>query len=231
VVVTDDMVRQCAKSGSEWEIESEGGEQTPVPLFSTGLDGVPRSHLAPPWAAHHLDRVPAACPDHSLRLALAGDEPFLLTMLFYAAHANEGPDARPWALLANPALARYVVGFGRAGDLGVVAESADRPVGAAWVRLFADDERGYGWVDDETPELAIAVAPEFVGRGLGTRMMRELLGHARSRYRAMSLSVRKDNPARRLYVRFGFAPIGEVNNRVGGVSETMVLRFGEGEQA
>jgi len=161
--------------------------------------------------------------DPALRLARADDEPFLLTMLFHAAHAHEEPGARPEQLLETPALARYVVGFGRAGDLGVVAEAAHGPVGAAWVRRLAGDDRGYGWVDDDTPELAIAVAPELVGRGLGTRMMRALLDHARGRYPAISLSVRKSNPARRLYLRLGFTPVQEVTNRVGTLSETMLL--------
>ena len=163
----------------------------------------------------------------SLRHARADDEPFLLRMLFYAAHANDEPGATPEQLLANPALARYVVGFGRAGDLGVVAEGGRGPVGAAWVRLLAGDNRGYGWVDDDTPELAIAVAPAWVGKGLGTEMLRELLGAARGRYPAISLSVRRDNPARRLYLRLGFAAVKEVTNRVGGLSDTMELRLEE----
>jgi ribosomal protein S18 acetylase RimI-like enzyme len=161
----------------------------------------------------------------TLRPARAGDEPFLLTMLFYAAHAHDEPGARPEQLLANPALARYVAGFGRAGDLGVVAEGAGAPAGAAWVRLLAGENRGYGWVDDEIPELAIATMPEAVGRGLGTRMLEQLLREARAFYPGVSLSVRRDNPARRLYLRMGFLPVQEVTNRVGGVSETMVLRF------
>jgi len=136
-------------------------------------------------------------PDQSsapiLRFARADDEPFLLTMLFYAAHAGDDPSARPEHLLSIPSLARYVVAFGRAGDLGLIAEGTRGPVGAAWVRLLAGDDRGYGWVDDETPELAIAVAPELRG----------------------------------LYLRLGFLPREEKTNRVGGVSETMVLRFAE----
>jgi len=162
-----------------------------------------------------------------LRLAHAHDEPFLLTMLFYAAHADHEPEARPSQLLTDPALAHYVVGFGRPGDLGVVAEGEGGPLGAAWVRLLAGDDRGYGWVADDTPELVVAVAPRIVAGGLGTRMMRELLARARGHYPAISLSVRQDNPARRLYLRLGFVPIKEVTNRVGGVSETMVLRFPE----
>lgn len=164
----------------------------------------------------------------SLRPAHAGDEPFLLAMLFYASHADDEPGVRPEHLLTNPALARYVVGFGRAGDLGVIVEAERGPVGAAWVRISTGDDRGYGWVDDDTPELATAVAPEVVGRGLGTRMLRELIDRARNRYPAISLSVRKDNPARRLYLRLGFVPVREVANRVGGVSETMALRLGDG---
>lgn len=160
-----------------------------------------------------------------LRPAQPEDEPLLLTMLFYASHAFDEPEACPERLLAVPALARYVVGFGRAGDLGLVAERSGRPVGAAWVRLLTGADRGYGWVDDDTPELAIAVEPAFVGQGVGTSMMRELIVQALDRYPALSLSVRANNPARRLYLGFGFTPIHQVANRVGGVSETMVLRL------
>jgi ribosomal protein S18 acetylase RimI-like enzyme len=146
-------------------------------------------------------------------------------MLFRAAHAEDAPGALPQHLLANPALARYVVGFGGEGDLGVVAEGAGDLSGAAWVRLMVGAARGYGWVDDVTPELAIAVTPDQVGTGLGTRMLEELLVHARGRFPAVSLSVRRDNPARRLYVRLGFVQVAEVVNRVGGLSDTMLLRF------
>jgi hypothetical protein len=43
----------------------------------------------------------------------------------------------------------------------------------------------------------------------------------------VSLSVRADNPARRLYERAGFRPVAgsDVTNRVGGTSLTMVIRF------
>ncbi|MBV9946311.1 MAG: GNAT family N-acetyltransferase, partial [Myxococcales bacterium] len=134
-----------------------------------------------------------------LRPVRAEDEGFLLTMLFFAAHADLEPGVTPAHLLANPALARYVVGFGRPGDLGVIAIRGDVPVGAAWLRLLAGSDRGYGWLDDDTPELAVAVLPEAVDAGVGTAMLTELLARARERYPAVSLSVRANNPARRLY--------------------------------
>jgi ribosomal protein S18 acetylase RimI-like enzyme len=166
--------------------------------------------------------------DLQLRPASACDEAFLLTTLFYASHANNQPGVLPGHLLGNPALARYVVGFGRPDDLGVVALRGEALVGAAWVRLLVGSERGYGWVDDDTPELAVAVLPEAVNSGVGTAMLTDLLARARERYPGVSLSVRADNPARRLYLRLGFEPVAEVANRVGGVSQTMRLRFARG---
>jgi len=149
-------------------------------------------------------------------------------MLFYAAHAHDEPGRRPEDLLADPKLAAYVTGFGQrpGADLGVIAEIDGGPIGAAWVRVLAGDARAYGWVDDAIPELAIAVLPGVVASGVGTRMLTELIDRARGLFPGVSLSVRSDNPARRLYERLGFTSVAEVVNRVGGRSETMVLRFG-----
>ena len=89
------------------------------------------------------------------------------------------------------------------------------------------DEAAYGYVDDRTPELAIAVDPGRSGQGIGGAMLARLLSEAERRFAAVSLSVRADNDARRLYERFGFRPVDgrEVENRVGGTSITMVRRF------
>jgi ribosomal protein S18 acetylase RimI-like enzyme len=163
-----------------------------------------------------------------VRTATPADERFLLEMLYCATHSDLEPGVTPEHLLTNPALARYVSSFGRDGDLGVVAlpgATGDEPVGAAWVRLLVSPDRGYGWVDDAIPELAIAVAPSAIGSGVGTAMLTELLRRARERYPGVSLSVRSTNPAHRLYIRLGFEDVARVQNRVGGVSHTMVLRF------
>lgn len=172
----------------------------------------------------------------ALRSARPEDEPFLWAMLLHAAHAGDEV-ASPDDLRAIPELARYVEGWGRPGDVGVVASAAgatgatggagDRLVGAAWVRLLVGEGRGYGWVDDATPELAIAVAPGGEGRGVGSALLRRLLDDLEGTVPAVSLSVRADNPARRLYARLGFVAVdgSDVGNRVGGTSLTMVRRY------
>ena len=55
----------------------------------------------------------------------------------------------------------------------------------------------------------IAVAPEFRGRGIGSALIEELIAEARSSGRSVSIHVEMQNPARALYERLGFVPVGE----------------------
>jgi ribosomal protein S18 acetylase RimI-like enzyme len=145
----------------------------------------------------------------TLREATRDDEAFLWEMLHLAVFVPPGATAVPKAALADPDLARYVRGWGRTGDAGVVAlMSMDEPVGAAWLRLWSAKDRGYGFINVETPELTIAVRPEYRGRGVGTRLLDHLLQSADQVHRSVSLSVSVLNPAVRLYRRFGFIPVG-----------------------
>ncbi len=62
---------------------------------------------------------------------------------------------------------------------------------------------------------------EYRGQGIGPALLGQLLDAAESQeIRALSLSVEKDNPALRLYERFGFTPLAEADNAV-----TMLRRF------
>jgi [ribosomal protein S18]-alanine N-acetyltransferase len=138
-----------------------------------------------------------------IRRAGAQDLPFLRDMLRHAYYAR-------WGTEADVPLERYVAGWGRQGDTALVAVDEFQPVGAAWYRVFPADEPGYGFVDEQTPELTIAVVPSRRGKGLGEQLLSELLGEARREgYRQVSLSVEPDNPAIRLYEQHGFTKVGE----------------------
>jgi GNAT superfamily N-acetyltransferase len=64
----------------------------------------------------------------------------------------------------------------------VIATRDDQPIGAAWVRLFLGNDKTGAYLDDHTPELAIAVHPDQIGQGVGTALLRELFEVARGRY-------------------------------------------------
>jgi GNAT superfamily N-acetyltransferase len=142
-----------------------------------------------------------------LRVASAEDAAFLQHMLAVAADWRQ-LRPRPVAdVLAEPALARYIAGWPRADDLGMIAVE-DGPIGAAWWRLFTAEDPGYGFVDEATPEISIGVLPEARGRGVGGRLLRALIEQALAReLPGLSLSVEPDNPAKRLYERLGFRPV------------------------
>jgi ribosomal protein S18 acetylase RimI-like enzyme len=145
-----------------------------------------------------------------LRPASAADLPVLTRMLTLAADWRPGSDVRSeQEALDDPHLRRYVDGWPRAGDAGVVAlDGSCRPLGAAWFRFFTTSEPGYGFVDSATPEVSLAVEEGLRGRGIGEALLREILRAARVRgVEAVSLSVEPDNPARRLYERVGFTPV------------------------
>jgi ribosomal protein S18 acetylase RimI-like enzyme len=115
-----------------------------------------------------------------------------------------------WGNEADVPLERYVAGWGRPGDSAFVAIDEFQPVGAAWYRLFEQDEPGYGFVDEGTPELTIAIVPSRRGKGLGRELLTKLLDQARAEgYPQVSLSVEPDNPAIRLYEEHGFETVGE----------------------
>jgi ribosomal protein S18 acetylase RimI-like enzyme len=150
------------------------------------------------------------------------DESILWTMLMYAAHESSVDTVRK-----NPLLDRYVKDWGRNGDFGLVAIDNTHSLGAAWLRLFASDNRGFGYVDEGIPELAIAVSPEDRGKGIGTKLLMQTIELARSLYPAISLSVRANNPVLNLYQRVGFVKVdgSEILNRTGVSSFNMIYNF------
>lgn len=135
------------------------------------------------------------------------DHPFLRAMLVEAAFP---PGAeRPPDPLADDHVARYLDGWGRPGDHGLVAWEDGTPVGAAWTRLLPPGRPGYGFVDAATPELAVAVADGHRGTGRGRALVVGALDRAAAHgIPQVSLSVAATNVvAADLYRSIGFVEV------------------------
>lgn len=78
---------------------------------------------------------------HTIRTLTADDEAIAWEMLQLDAHEPSLASLR-----AQPELTRYVEGWGREGDVGVVAVDGDCALGTAWVRLWPTEDKGYGYV-------------------------------------------------------------------------------------
>ena len=148
-----------------------------------------------------------------IRRGSHADVAFMRSMLAHAYHW------RVAGLEAEIPLSRYVDNWGREGDVALIAAEGPNRVGAAWFRRFTAAEPGYGFVDEQTPELTIAVVPSRRGKGAGKDLLEALLDRARADgYSAISLST--DPRQVGYYERFGFAKVGETPHAV-----TMLARL------
>src|SRR6266699_3034934 len=98
--------------------------------------------------------------------------------------------------LLLPVNRKYVEGWGRPGDAGVIAvDQTERPLGAAWYRLYPNEAPGYGFISPTIPELTIGVRVDARGQGIGSALLPALIALAQSQgYAALSLSVDRNNP-------------------------------------
>lgn len=147
----------------------------------------------------------------TIRTIQTQDVSFLWDMTYEAAAVSEGMRALgKERALALPANRKYVQGWGRPGDAGVIAVSrTEQPLGAAWYRLYPEEAPGYGFVSSTIPELTIGVCEHARGQGIGYTSLQALIALAENQgYPTLSLSVDRNNPALHLYERCGFHDAG-----------------------
>ena len=96
----------------------------------------------------------------------------LKDFLYEAIFIPEGVEPPSRDIVEKPELRVYTDGFGtKSGDNCLVAIHDGKKVGAVWTRIMND----YGHVDDETPSFAISLYKEYRRKGIGTRLMEEML--------------------------------------------------------
>ena len=135
----------------------------------------------------------------------------LKDMLYEAIYQPDENNLIPRSVIETPEVDAYIKDFGkRADDYCLVADLDGKIIGAVWIRIISGEIKGFGYIDDQTPEFAISLFKECRGQGIGTRLMIEMIEYLRkSGYKQTSLSVQKENYAVKLYLRMGFKVIRE----------------------
>ena len=159
----------------------------------------------------------------AIRPATAADLGFLEEMLFEAFFWDPAAPRPAFSeFRGDPEFRKLLSAWGRRGDRAVIAGDGDALLGAAWYRLWTPQVHSYGFVDEQTPELAIGVGPAHRSRGIGRALVHALVRAARDDgFAALSLSVSPRNFAHKLYESEGFRKVGE-----SGTSWTMVRTVG-----
>lgn len=135
------------------------------------------------------------------------DLPLMEEFLYQAIFQRPGTPVIPRSELEKPSIRVYIDRFGEyPDDHCLCAELDGAVVGMVWVRNI----KGFGSIDETTPEFAISLLPDARGKGIGTALMRAMLKLLREKgYPQTSLAVQKDNYAVKMYKSVGFAVIGE----------------------
>lgn len=142
------------------------------------------------------------------RTLLAEDQDQLWHWLHLALWDPPPASLRPLQVLQSPEVRIYAEGWGKATDVGIVAQISDVDAGACWVRLLPAGV-GLASVDAETPQLGIALERSYQNKGYGRRLLVETLRSASAAgYRQVSLTVHPANPAQYLYESCGFQRAG-----------------------
>ena len=155
-----------------------------------------------------------------IRAGTKQDLSFLKEMLFEAFFWNPEMDRPDFDDFSNhPEFKKLLTGWGGSGDSAVIAEVDDTAVGVAWYRFWTEDNHSYGFVDENTPELGIAVHSNFRSQGIGRVLLRKIIEMARNEgIKTISLSVDPNNYACKFYGSEGFIKVGE-----SGTSWTLLL--------
>ena len=192
----------------------KGGNGRIVPLSSNG-----RISLNDVFAVAEKPRSKEM--DYIIRKITDSEINVLEEMVYQAIFQHEGAAPLPKDVIRKPEVDVYIENFGKKDDYCLVAEVDGKIVGAVWVRVLAGEVKGYGNIDDKTPEFAISLLPEYRYKGIGTALMNGMLEKLKKRgYEQTSLSVDKDNYAVRMYQKVGFEIIAEQAH-----DYLMVLKF------
>ena len=116
----------------------------------------------------------------------------------------------PYEIVNQPEIKIYTEDFGKPDDFCLVAEIDEKIIGAAWTRILCGGIKGFGNIDDSTPEFAVSVCKEYRNKGIGTKLMINMLQLLKDNgYKKASLAVQKDNYAVMMYKKIGFEIVNE----------------------
>ena len=101
-------------------------------------------------------------------------------VLYEAIYQPDKNNLIPRSVLNIPEVNAYIGNFGKKNDdYCLVADFAEKIIGAVWVRIISGDIKGYGYVDDHTPEFAISLFEEYRNQGVGSRLMTAMIDYLR----------------------------------------------------
>ena len=158
---------------------------------------------------------------YEIRLIDKPDIHILEKFLYNTIYIPDGSTPLDKSIIYNKEIYNDLEGVRKDDDIVLGCEYNNKIVALSWSRILNGEVKGYGNIDDKTPEIAISVLKGYRNKGMGTSLLKEHLKVLKNNnYKRVSLSVNKENYALDLYKKLGFDIIKENNE-----DYIMVLNF------
>jgi len=143
--------------------------------------------------------------NYTIRAARPSEIHLLEDFIYEAIFQRDEKNLLPRNVINQPEIRVFIEGFGKPDDLCLLADIDGKIVGAVWTRILCGEVKGFGNIDNRTPEFAISLYKEYRNKGIGTALMKSMLQLLKEcGYKQTSLAVQKDNYAVRMYKNVGF---------------------------
>lgn len=121
--------------------------------------------------------------------------------ILWTALNPDGVTGRARSILKDPSIRLYYEDWGKPDDIGFAAIKDGEMVGAIWSRIKGCVTREYA----EYPEMGLGVLPEYQNMGIGSLLMKNIIGSCRKRYPGLRLGINgKAVRVLSFYNKFGF---------------------------
>lgn len=147
----------------------------------------------------------------SIRAIFPEEYPLMEDIMYESIYQPDPENPYPKEVIYYPQVQVYWDDWGQGKDDHCLVALVEGTIaGAVWIRTFQGELKGFGCIDEQTPEIAIALFEAYRNQGIGTQMMIQIINLMKAEgYSQVSLSITKGNPAIRLYERLGFKTIDE----------------------
>lgn len=146
------------------------------------------------------------------------DYSFLKEMMYEAIFVPVEEKPVPQSILDLPEISKYYKNWNET-DFGLIIQTNNQNIGAVWCRYFTKENKGYGYISDDIPELSMAIHKDYQNKGFGSILIKEIYKTAKNKgVKSISISVDKRNKAVNFYLKHGFQIYAEP-----GTDYTMVI--------
>ncbi len=129
----------------------------------------------------------------------------VLPIFMYNAIPQDDDDLLDIDVIKEETYKKYIKDFGKDDDHALVWEIDGLIAGLAWVRMFEEADKSFGYVCPDTPELTLSVLAGYNEQAIGQELLELISNELKLKgYKNLSVSIDRQNEIFDIYEKVGF---------------------------